>query len=63
MTGKRTSLYTRLGGVIVVLTAVALLGLIALGIVTSMTPDAPDLPTDRPLGEDPTATEVAADGE
>ena len=62
MTGKRTSLYTRLGGVIVVLTAVALLGLIALGIVTSMTPDAPDLPTDRPLGEDPTATTTVTSG-
>ena len=62
MTGKRTSLYTRLSGVIVVLTAVALLGLIALGIVTSMTPDAPDLPTDRPLGEDPTATTTVTSG-
>lgn len=62
MTGKRTSLYTRLGGVIVVLTAVALLGLIALGIVTSMTPDAPDLLTDRPLGEDPTATTTVTSG-
>ena len=62
MTGKRTSLYTRLGGVIVVLTAVALLGLIALGIVTSMTPDAPDLPTDRPLGEDLTATTTVTSG-
>lgn len=62
MTGKRTSLYTRLGGVIVVLTAIALLGLIALGIVTSMTPDAPDLPTDRPLGEDPTATTTVTSG-
>ena len=62
MTGKRTSLYTRLSGVIVVLTAVALLGLIALGIVTSMTPDAPDLPTDRPLGEDPIATTTVTSG-
>lgn len=60
MTQKRTSLYTRLGGIIVVLTAVALLGLIALGIVTSMTPDLPDVPADNHLGEDPTVTTTSA---
>ena len=62
MTGKQTSLYLRLGGIIVALTAVALLGMIALGIVTSMTPDAPDIPTDNTLADDPTATTAATSG-
>ena len=46
MNGKTNSLYSLLGGIIVVLTAIALLGLIALGIVTSMTPEAPAIPQD-----------------
>ena len=62
MTGKQTSLYLRLGGIIVALTAVALLGMIALGIVTSMTPDAPDIPTDNTPADDPTATTAATSG-
>ena len=56
MTGKRTSPYALLGGIIVALTAIALLGLIALGIVTSLTPDAPALPEDEPVDEMPTET-------
>ena len=41
MNARRTSPYTLLCGLIVVLALIALLGLIALGIVRSMTPDAP----------------------
>lgn len=45
MNTRRTSPYTLLCGIIVVLTLIALLGLIALGIVRSMTPDAPAVQT------------------
>ena len=60
MTSKSTSLYTILCGIIAVLSGIALLGLIALGIVTSMTPDAPALPVDDPSGDPPAVTTSAA---
>lgn len=56
MNAKRTSPYTLLCGLIVVLTLVALLGLIALGIVRSMTPDAPAVQDP----DDPSPSETAA---
>lgn len=62
MTSKSTSLYTVLCGIIAVLSGIALLGLIALGIVTSMTPDAPTLPVDDPVGDPPAIiTETTSD--
>lgn len=64
MITKRTSPYTLLCGIVVVLTVIALLGLIALGIVRSMTPDAP-LPDelDASATGDPEATTAASDTE
>ena len=59
MTSKSTSLYTVLCGIIAVLSGIALLGLIALGIVTSMTPDAPALPADDPVENPPAITTEA----
>ena len=59
MTSQSTSLYTILCGIIAVLSGIALLGLIALGIVTSMTPDAPELPVDDPSGDPPAVTTSA----
>jgi lysophospholipase L1-like esterase len=56
MNAKRTSPYTLLCGLIVVLTLIALLGLIALGIVRSMTPDAPAVQDP----DDPSPSETAA---
>lgn len=52
MNVKRTSPYALLGGIIVVLTLIALLGLIALGIVRSITPEPPQ--TDDPPSTDTT---------
>ena len=62
MTSKSTSFYTILCGIIAVLFGIALLGLIALGIVTSMTPDAPLLPVDDSPG-DSSAVATAATSE
>ncbi len=57
MNAKRTSPYSLLCGIAVVLTLVALLGLIALGIVQSMTPDAPPADhADKPSDPDTTTT-------
>lgn len=61
MNARRTSPYTLLCGIIVVLTLIALLGLLALGIVRSITPDEPltDIP-DASKGETATAATTAA---
>ena len=59
MTGRHTSPYALLGGIIIALTTIALLGLIALGIVTSMTPDAPALPADDPADAQSAQTTTA----
>ncbi|MBO7177050.1 MAG: hypothetical protein J6W14_06715, partial [Clostridia bacterium] len=63
MNAKRTSPYTLLCGLIVVLTLIALLGLIALGIVRSMTPDAPAVqdPDDLPPSETAASTAPKTD--
>ena len=63
MNAKRTSPYTLLCGLIVVLTLIALLGLIALGIVRSMTPDAPAVqdPDDLPPSETAASTTPKTD--
>ena len=63
MNAKRTSPYTLLCGLIVVLTLIALLGLIALGIVRSMTPDAPAVqnPDDLPPSETASSTAPKTD--
>lgn len=60
MITKRTSPYALLCGIIIVLTAVALLGLVALGIVYSITPDAPVIEQDDPSESLPADTTTAA---
>lgn len=58
MNSRRTSPYSLLCGIAVVLTLIALLGLIALGIVRSMTPDAPPADkSDSPSGDGVTTAE------
>ena len=58
MNTRRTSPYTLLCGIIVVLTLIALLGLIALGIVRSMTPDAPAVQTPEDTSPNETTASV-----
>ena len=58
MNARRTSPYTLLCGIIVVLTLIALLGLIALGIVRSMTPDAPAVQTPEDTSPNETTASV-----